>query len=441
MVPDNNPVAKVMHLRIFRGRRIQNPIATCTGDLEPFPAMTEWVIAAFVFVYAGLILGGIPGLRIDRAGIAVLGAIFLLATEAISERDALLSIDFPTLALLFGLMIVAAQFQLGGFYAAATERLGAIRHRPAVLLAMVVTFAGGLSALLSNDVVCVAIAPPLLALCGRHRMNPVPFLLALACAANVGSAATLIGNPQNILIAQSLDLSFVRYLLVAIVPTVLGLAATWAVLAWTYRNDWEGPERATTEESPPFNPWQTAKGFAILAAIVVVFIGGFWPRELVALAGGAVLLVSRRFHSRRILGMVDWPLLLLFISLFIVNDAFERTGGSAEAVAALTARGLNPANPAVLFAGSAILSNIVSNVPAVMLLLPFAKTPESGIVMAIASTLAGNLLVVGSVANIIVIETGRRAGVPISFRTHARIGIPVTLATLAIAAAWLWLVL
>lgn len=420
---------------------MQNPIATRLTNLGPSPAMTEWVIAAFVFVYAGLILGGIPGLRIDRAGIAVLGAIFLLATGSIAERDALLSIDFPTLALLFGLMIVAAQFQLGGFYAAATERLGAIRHRPAALLAMVVAFAGALSALLSNDVICVAIAPPLLALCGRHRMNPVPFLLGLACAANVGSAATLIGNPQNILIAQSLDISFLRYLAVAIVPTVLGLAVTWGILAWQYRHDWDGPERTTTEDSPPFNPWQTTKGFAVLAAIVVVFIGGFWPRELVALAGGAVLLVSRRFHSRRILGMVDWPLLLLFISLFIVNDAFERTGGSAAAVAALTTRGIDPTNPASLFAGSAILSNIVSNVPAVMLLLPFAHTAEAGIVMALASTLAGNLIIVGSVANIIVVETARRAGVTVSFRTHARAGVPITLATLAIAAGWLLLFL
>lgn len=403
--------------------------------------MTAWVIAAFVFVYAGLILGGIPGLRIDRTGIAVLGAIFLLATGAVSEREALLSIDFPTLALLFGLMVVAAQFQLGGFYAAATNRLGEIRHRPAVLLALVVAVTGGLSALLSNDVICVAIAPPLLALCSRHRLNPIPYLLALACAANVGSAATLIGNPQNILIGQSLDISFTRYLATAIVPTVLGLAVTWAILAWQYRSDWSGTAVATDSDSPPFNPWQTAKGAAVLALVVIVFIGGFWPRELVALAGGAVLLLSRRFHSRRILGLVDWPLLLLFISLFILNDAFQRTGGAAAAVDLLKTRGLDPAHPAVLFTGTAILSNIVSNVPAVMLLLPFAQTPEAGIIMALASTLAGNLIIVGSVANIIVVETARRAGLEIGFRTHARAGIPVTLLSLGIAAFWLWIVL
>jgi Na+/H+ antiporter NhaD/arsenite permease-like protein len=403
--------------------------------------MTTWVNAAFILVYVGLILGGIPGLRIDRTGVAVLGAILLLASGAVTEREALLSIDFPTLALLFGLMVLAAQFQLGGFYAAATDRLGRIKDNPVRLLAVIIAFTGLLSALLTNDVVCVAIAPPVLALCGAHRLNPVPYLLGLACAANIGSAATLIGNPQNILIGQTLGLPFTKYLAVAAVPALLGLAFTWAIISWQYRGQWEGPRSDYASESPPFNLWQTLKGAAVLAVVVGLFIGDFWPRELVALAGGALFLLSRRFYSHQILGVIDWPLLLLFICLFVVNDAFQRTGEAAAAVAALKGAGFDLAAPAVLFVVTPILSNIVSNVPAVMLLLPGAHTATQGTIMALTSTLAGNLIVVGSVANIIVVDTARRAGVPISLRTHARTGIPVTLASLAFTAAWLWLAL
>jgi len=403
--------------------------------------MTGWVNFAFIFVYVGLILGGIPGLRIDRAGIAILGAIILLASTAISETEAIASIDFPTMALLFGLMVVAAQFHLGGFYSAATNHLGQLKSSPPLLLGVIIAFSGLLSSLLSNDVVCVAVAPPLLSLCGRHRLNPIPFLLGLACAANVGSAATLIGNPQNILIGQQMEIPFVRYLMVAAVPTLLGLGLTWGVLVLLYRGRWEGKEMKFHTEDPPFDLWQTLKGVLILLAIIITFIGGFWPRELVALAGGALLLLSRKFHSRQVLGLVDWPLLMLFISLFIVNDAFQRTGEAAAAVSALRGAGVDIADPAVLYLITPVLSNIVSNVPAVMLLMPSVSGTDAGVIMAISSTLAGNLIIVGSVANIIVVETAKRAGVEITFWTHARAGIPITVASLLLAGAWLWLVL
>lgn len=401
----------------------------------------SWTNIAFVFVYLGLILGGIPGLRIDRAGIAILGAILLLATGTVSEKQAIESVDFPTMALLFGLMVLAAQFQLGGFYGAATRKLAELKHQPLVLLAAVVIFAGMLSSMLSNDVVCVAVAPPLLNLCGRHRLNPVPFLLALAGAANVGSTATLIGNPQNILIGQQMEVSFVRYILVAAMPTLIGLGLTWAVITLLYRGRWEGPEINSDTDEPAFDLYQTLKGTVILGLIVITFLSGIWPRELVALAGGAFLLLSAKFHSRQILGLVDWPLLMLFISLFVVNGAFQKSGEAAMAISALQDRGLDLSNLSTLFVVTPILSNIVSNVPAVMLLMPTARSPDAGIVMAISSTLAGNLIIVGSVANIIVVETARRAGIPISFREHARVGIPLTLSSLMVAGLWLWWVL
>src|SRR2546430_689525 len=177
-----------------------------------------------------MVLGEIPGLALDRTGVALLGAIALLATEQVSPEAAWGAVDVSTIMLLFGLMVVSAQFRLGGFYTYLTRRLSAVQVAPDVLLAFLVGVAGILSALLANDIVCLAMAPVLVEGCARRRLDPVPFLLALACAANVGSAATLIGNPQNILIGQTLHLSFAGYLLDAGVPTALGLIVVWEVI-------------------------------------------------------------------------------------------------------------------------------------------------------------------------------------------------------------------
>jgi Na+/H+ antiporter NhaD/arsenite permease-like protein len=191
--------------------------------------------------------------------------------------------------------------------------------------------------------------------------------------------------------------------------------------------------------APSFDRWQTAKGLGVAAALLVVFVASDWPREIAALAGAAVLLMSRRLESRETLGLVDWQLLVLFIGLFVVNGALEQTGLPGQAVAALRSRGVDPQHPAWLFASAVLLSNAVSNVPAVMLLLPIAREARAGPLLALASTLAGNLLLVGSIANLIVVDAAARRGIAIDWGRHARTGVPVTLATLAIAAGALWL--
>lgn len=234
-----------------------------------------------------------------------------------------------------------------------------------------------LSAVFSNDIVCLAVAPVLIDVCRARRLNPVPFLLALACAANVGSAATLIGNPQNMLIGETLALPFAGYMREAALP--------------------------------------------------------------VALVAAGLLMTSRRLHSHKMLGLVDWQLLVLFIGLFIVNHGLAKTGMPQDVIASLHAAGLDLTHPGPLAAAAFVLSNIVSNVPAVMLLLPAATHAIAGSVLALASTLAGNLLLVGSIANIIVISAAQQRGILIGWREHARIGVPVTLATTAIAAVCLWL--
>jgi Na+/H+ antiporter NhaD/arsenite permease-like protein len=396
------------------------------------------VVGVFAVVYLGMILGEIPGLALDRTGIALLGAITLVAANRLSLDEAWAAIDVPTIALLLGLMVVSAQFRLGGFYAALTRRLGRSEHTPTELLGLVVMTTGGLSAVLANDIVCLAVAPVLVELCARRNLNPMPYLIALACAANVGSAGTLIGNPQNMLIGQTLQLSFAGYLLDGGVPALTGLGIVWLVIWLAYRRRWSREvSLVAAVDAPAFDRWQTMKGAIVITAVMLAFLLTEWPREVVALTGAGVLLVSRQMASREMLGLVDWHLLVLFVGLFVVNAAIAQSGLLGGLLMFARVAGADLSQPVPLFGAAAVLSNLVSNVPAVMLLLPAARHDLAGPILALSSTLAGNLLIVGSIANIIVVDQAARLGITIGWRTHARIGIPVTLATLAIAAAWL----
>jgi Na+/H+ antiporter NhaD/arsenite permease-like protein len=401
--------------------------------------MDKLTLAVFALVYVGMILGRYPGLAMDRTGIALIGAIVLLATGRVNSHEAWEAIDVSTIALLLGLMVVSSQFRLGGFYTFVTRRIASAELRPEWLLAMVVAVMGALAALLTNDVICLAVAPVLIEGCAMRRLDPRPYLLGLACAANVGSAATLIGNPQNMLIGQALDLSFGRYMLDAGIPAALGLVIVWLVIVWLTRGRWEYESPRPNIDAPPFNLWQTGKGLVATAAIVGIFLFTPWPRDVVALAVAGVLLLSRRLASRTIMGFVDWHLLLLFMGLFVVNHELESTGLLANSVRYLRSCRLDLEHPGVLFGVTVVLSNLVSNVPATMLLLPFASHPFAGPVLALASTLAGNLFIVGSIANVIVVEQAQRFSIRISWIDHVRVGLPITAATLALAAGWLWL--
>jgi Na+/H+ antiporter NhaD/arsenite permease-like protein len=395
------------------------------------------VVLAFCGVYLGMVLGRWPWLRLDRTGIALIGAIALIVARRIEPHDAWDAVDVPTMALLFGLMVISAQLRLGGFYARLTRRIAAADVGPQSRLGLVVVAAGVLSALLANDIVCLAMAPVLIDGCTHRRLNPLPFLLALACAANVGSAATLIGNPQNMLIGQSLGLSFGGYLLDGGVPAAVGLLAVWCIIGWQFRGQWRVERPVVDAASPAFNPWQTGKGLFVLTGLIVAFLAAPWPREVMALAAAGIVLTSRRMHTRDMLGLVDWQLLVLFAGLFIVNHVFQASGAMQLAMDRLSGVGVDATSPFWLFVLAVVLSNLVSNVPAVMLLLPAATHRLGGPVLALASTLAGNLFIVGSIANIIVVDQAARMDVRIGWREHARTGVPVTIATLAIAAAWL----
>lgn len=406
--------------------------------------MTTTVLLVFLLVYLGMILGALPYLQLDRTGIALLGAIAIVGVGALTPEQAALAIHLPTLLLLFSFMVISAQMRLGGFYTWVTRSVAALPLSPARLLAALIALTAVLSAVFSNDIVCLAAAPVLAAACRRRKLDPVPFLLALACAANIGSAATLIGNPQNMLIGSKLKLDFAGYCLVALPVVLPSLVATWGLIAWQARGRWTRGEQAADalaerrqDDEAPLDPWQTAKGLFVAALLLVLFVWSPIPREVAALTAAGVLLLSRKLHSTKMLGLVDWGLLVLFIGLFVVNRAFQDTGLPGDFVAGLAAHGVALDHPAVLFVATFLLSNTVSNVPAVMLLLPVATQDLAGPLLALVSTLAGNLLIVGSIANIIVVDAAARSGIHIDWRTHARIGIPVTLVTLAFAALWL----
>ncbi|RZS56559.1 SLC13 family permease [Sphaerotilus mobilis] len=398
----------------------------------------DLVVLIFSLVYLGMILGGLPLLQLDRTGVALLGAIALIGLDAVSMQEAAQAVHIPTVILLFAFMVVSAQMRLGGFYDWATRALAALPLPPQALLAALIAVSAVLSAVFSNDIVCLAVAPVLVDAARRRGLNPLPLLLALACASNIGSAATLIGNPQNMLIGETLKLDFARHLRDAALPVLLALALTWAIVARLFRGRWLGPVEASAQAPEiMLDRWQTAKGLAVALGIVACFLLTDWPREVVALTGAGLLLLSRKLHSRDMLGLVDHELLLLFIGLFIVNHAFAATGLPQQAVDALAQAGIALGDPAPLALTTFGLSNLVSNVPAVMLLLPHATHALAGLTLTLVSTLAGNLLIVGSIANIIVVDAAQRRGVTLDWRTHARVGVPVTLGSMAICAAWL----
>jgi Na+/H+ antiporter NhaD/arsenite permease-like protein len=406
-----------------------------------------WLI--FGATYCGIAAGGVPGLTLDRTGIALLGAIAMVTAGVLPLGAALAALDASTLLLLFGLMLVSAQLRLSGFYDRAAAVLGRMAAYPRRFLFLTMAVSGALSSVLVNDIVCLAFTPVLTLAVLRAGLNPMPYLIGLACASNIGSAATLIGNPQNMLIGQMGRLDFGRFLLWCAAPTALSMLVACALLLFLYRGRLRSvfaagapsPDaRAETPALPEHSVWQMWKGLLAMAAVTALFFTRV-PREITALTAGGLLLCSRKMDVRKLLGLIDWSLIMLFCGLFVVIAGLETTGAPEQFMAWLGRRGLDAADPFALTAVGALLSNLVSNVPAVMLLVRFLKDApaESWYALALASTFAGNLITIGSIANLIVIEQARHHGVTLSFREHARAGVPVTLASLGILLAWLLL--
>jgi Na+/H+ antiporter NhaD/arsenite permease-like protein len=404
---------------------------------------TFFIIAIFVLTYLGMAAGRLPWLQVDRTGIALLGVIALLASESVTLDDLGGYIDSSTLVLLFALMIISAQFVSSGFYDLCAEWITSQRGSPAWLLALTVAVCGGLAALLANDIVVFAMAPLLIAGARARGLDPRPFLIALIGATNAGSAATLIGNPQNILIGQVGNLSFHTFLLAGVVPAIVALACVFGVTFLLWHDRIEGTVLAVTRDVPdvprhPHDRNQTIKGLLAMAALLILFATAL-PREIGGLVIAAVLLGNRKFTSRTMIAAVDWPLLLLFVCLFAVTGALADTGLPWSLISGLQEIGLLPDNLAVLTPLTLLMSNTIGNVPSVILLLQVWPNPPQGPLYALAllSSLAGNLLLVGSLSNIVVVERAAAFGVRISFAEYARAGVPITLVSMAFAVFWL----
>jgi Na+/H+ antiporter NhaD/arsenite permease-like protein len=295
-----------------------------------------------------------------------------------------------------------------------------------------------LSAVLANDVVVFAMTPMLIAGLTRGGLNPRPYLIALASAANAGSAATVIGNPQNILIGQVGKLDFLQFLLVCGPPAVLALIVTFAVVWLVWRGRLAHSDRNNGEPKlPSIDRFGVSKAVLATTVLLVLFTTRR-PHVADMLLVTAVLLVSRRLATREVLGLVDWHLLVLFGGLFIVTAALAATGLPADALAGLAALGIELKGLTGMLLITLVGSNTIGNVPTVVLLVTILRdlTPEMLYAMASLSTLAGNLLIVGSLANIIVVERAKECGVSLGFAEHARCGVPIGLVSLGLALVW-----
>jgi Na+/H+ antiporter NhaD/arsenite permease-like protein len=397
-----------------------------------------FVVAVFVLVYIGMALGRVPWFKLDRTGIALLGLIALLGTKSISMADAGRAIDVATLTLLFALMIVSAQFEQAGFYGWVARLIVSYAGRPAALLAVLIAAAGLLSALLTNDVVAFSLTPPLCAAIAALRIDGRPYLIALAAAANAGSAATLIGNPQNILIGQAGEVPFWSYIIVALPPSICALLLCYLAVHWQWQLKPVQPEAVLP--AGDIDRFQLAKAVASIMLLGALFLTPL-PREISALCVAGLLLVSRRLSSRTMIGAVDWHLLLLFICLFVITAAFEQTGVAKAWLGALAGADLLPDRLAVLTPLTLFASNSIGNVPTVVLLNALLPNLDSGVLSALAmlSTLSGNLLLTGSLCNIIVAEAAAAYGIRLTFSDFARSGIVMTLPALGLTAAWIYL--
>lgn len=456
-----------------------------------------WVpVAILVFSYVAFSIGRVPGLRSDRLAAALIGGALMVTVGGLSLEKAQLAIDGGTLALLFGMMVISAALEISGAFGLVARWLTRRVRTQVGLAAAIMGVSAVLSAFMINDVVCIALTPLVLAITRRLGCDPKPHLLALATSSNVGSVATITGNPQNMLIGSVSRVPYARFSLMLAPVAAVALAVHFGVLYLVHRRalrvpfqptpslrtpvprpvatpmpassrEW-GPlpseartEAATTTPLPPssrasvprssrrsrkrekralvYRRW-VYKGSIVTVAVIAAFLAGV-PPPLAALTGGAAILVTRAVNPERVYRRIDFGLMALFVGLFVIVAGVERVGLGERLLGALSF--LSPESTFGLTVTTAIVSNVVSNVPAVMVLktvvshLP--RQEASWLVLAMSSTLAGNLTLAGSLASLIVAERAKRQ-CKITFWDFARVGAPGAVASLVLGALWLHLV-
>lgn len=399
-----------------------------------------WIHGAVILgTLLGVALGRYPVLRMNRATIALTGAVGLVATGAITLEQAFAAVDLNTIALLFAMMVINANLRLAGFFRLVAVRVAGLAHSPRQLLAWVVFSAGILSAIFLNDTIVLAFTPLVLEVVALVGLNPIPYLIALAVSANIGSTATLIGNPQNMLIGIFSRVEFVEFARILSPVALGGLGLAWLVVAVVFRRELVYRPLNLPRDTPvrTFRPLLIKSSLATFLLLVALVLGTAVP--LAALLAASLLLVTRRIKPERVFQEIDWSLLVFFSGLFVVTRAVETAGFSGQLMA--WASPWVAGGSASLTVVAALLSNIVSNVPAVLLFQPvLSGLPEAGhgwLVLAMAATLAGNFTLLGSVANLIVAESARVRGVTLSFQTYLMVGPLLTVLTLLWGVYWL----
>lgn len=396
-------------------------------------AVTVGAFAVFALTYLFIAVGKLPGYHIDRAGAALLGASLMVWLGVLSLEEAYSAIDFNTITLLLGMMIIVANLRLAGFFQLLNEWVIRRARYPIVLLMAVVLVSGTLSAFLVNDTICLVMTPLVLDLAMRLKRNPIPYLLAVALSSNVGSTATITGNPQNMIIGSISQLAYGDFAAALSPIAATGLVMTTTLIALIYRTEFltRTPFTIRSSQQVRFHQPVVLKSLLVTAVMVALFFAGY-PIAKVAVAGGAFMLFTRRIKAHKIYKEIDWPLLVMFSGLFVVVAGFERVALTPEVVASVAQQHLD--NVGTLSLVTATLSNLVSNVPAVLMLKPFVANlgdpQRAWLVVAMASTLAGNFTLVGSVANLIVAQRAQGAGITISFWAYFKVGAPLTLLTI-----------
>lgn len=387
----------------------------------------------FLGTYIVLAIGGLPGFRVDRTGAAIIGASLMIGFNVLSMEEAFRSINYETILLLFGMMIVVANLRLSGFFAAVSTMVVRHAHQPLVLLVAIVLVSGFFSAFFVNDTMCLVLTPLVLDIVLRLKRNPVPYLLAVAMSSNIGSVATITGNPQNMMIGTFSQIPYRTFLMRLAPVALLGLVLTVLVIFVRYRREFiHGPRVEIQQPRVRVNRVLMWKSLVAAVVMIALFFAG-WPVAKVAILVGALLLITRRVKPEKVYREIDWSLLVLFAGLFIVVAGIEKTSLPQE-LSALAAH-FHLHRPSVLSLFSAVISNLVSNVPAVLVFKPLIATlPDvqlGWLTLAMSSTLAGNLTLLGSIANLIVVERARRH-VEITFLEYLKVGAPLTILTIGV---------
>jgi Na+/H+ antiporter NhaD/arsenite permease-like protein len=394
-------------------------------------------LAIFVLTYLLIAAQQFPGMKVNRPAASLLGAVAMVVLGGLPLRDAYAAVDGDVLVFLLGVLLLTAYLDLGGFFEWAAARIVGRVRSPRALLGAIVVTSGVLSAFFVNDTICLVFTPLLLVALRALGVRPLPYLLGLAFASNVGSAMTLTGNPQNMLIGIASGTHYAAFTRAMLLPALGGLVIVYAVIALAYHRDLAvAPAAPDAAAAGRIDRPLVIKALALFAGALAGWLAGF-PLPLVAIAAGALMIAVAGRDPAEAFAKVEWSLLLFFAALFIVMRGVEDVplfaGLTAHTVRALHGEPWHDAT--VVSVALTALSNLVSNVPAVLLwrpVVPHVPNPDlAWLVIAMSSTFAGNLTVLGSMASLIVAERAAARGAPMRFRDFVWTGVPITMLTIA----------